>query len=240
MLLSKEDNTSPQTYEEMPDIDLSTNTETEVFDDIHSTNSISTLTDQIFSTLHDMTTHPSSTNNVETNLPLEQAKEDNGLEKINIISEIVGTYTNYTVTKTIGSSDIESTELSDDELFYLLNLGNKTQSNSKNHSILSQEAMDALNKLANVRTNEPKTSLEIAEDITTENSFELNITKPIVTEEDKLSTKAISSYNNNNHAGIPILTKIYNKAPQKFDDKVPTLKSSPEEDYADLSNETGN
>jgi len=48
----------------------------------------------------------------------------------------------------------------------------------------------------------------------------------MATEEAKLSTKATLPYGGNSHAGIPILTKIYNKAPQPFGEKVSSTEAA--------------
>jgi hypothetical protein len=155
-------------------------------------------------------------------------------------------FTNFTVTKVTASSTMqgkqppEDYEMSDDDVMHLLN-------ETRNHSIMSQEAMNTLSKYANVHTamssnNATKgsqNSVHNDEDKTsngpTENYVGENTTNIIATEQEKLTTKVILPHESSNHAGIPILTKIYNKAPQQFHEK----EASTEAGSPDLANATG-
>jgi len=141
-------------------------------------------------------------------------------------------FTNFTVTKVIGSSNLqskpppESFEMSDDDIIRLLNA-------TRNHSIMSQEVVNTLSKYANIHT--AISSNNITHDTrikvydnddndkirheTTENYIGEKITNVLATEEAKLSTTATLPHGSNSHAGIPILTKIYNKAPQPSGEK---------------------
>ena len=146
-------------------------------------------------------------------------------------------FTNFTVTKVTGSSNLqskpppESFEMSDDDIIRLLNA-------TRNHSIMSQEVVNTLSKYANIHTaissnnithdtrikvydNDDKLRHE-----TTENYFGEKITNVMATEEAKLSTKVTLPYGSASHAGIPILTKIYNKAPQLFGEQVSSTEAA--------------
>ena len=146
-------------------------------------------------------------------------------------------FTNFTVTKVTGSSNLpskqppESFEMSDDDIIRLLNA-------TRNHSIISQEVVNTLSKYANIHT--AISSNNITHDTrikayddddkihheTTENYVGEKITNVMATEEAKLSTKATLPYGSNSHAGIPILTKIYNKVPQLFGEKVSSTEAA--------------
>ncbi|XP_069689200.1 uncharacterized protein [Periplaneta americana] len=147
----------------------------------------------------------------------------------------------------------ENTEMSDDQVFHLLNVSNASSNQSRNYTIMSEEAVNALSMYANVHTNTPedKSADNVTEDSqnnvdsagamttnTTESYPGDKITKIIDTEEVKASTKIISLHSSNNHAGIPILTKIYNKIPQPFVEKETSWKTTNEEGSIDLSNST--
>ncbi|PNF26139.1 hypothetical protein B7P43_G04451, partial [Cryptotermes secundus] len=154
-------------------------------------------------------------------------------------------FTNFTVTKIKASSSIqdkrqpENSEMSAADIMHLMNA-------TRNHSIMSQEAVNTLSKYAHVHAaissnNVSKDSQnkgsndddKIIND-STENYAGEKITNFIDTEEAKLSTKAIFLHASNNHAGIPLLTKIYNKAPQQLGEK----ETSIEEGAPDLANAT--
>lgn len=155
-------------------------------------------------------------------------------------------FTNFTVTKVKASSSIqdkqqpENSEMSADDIMHLMNA-------TRNHSIMSQEAVNTLSKYANVHAaissnNVSKDSQskvyndedKIIND-STENYAGENITNFIDTEDAKLSTKAIFLHASNNHAGIPILTKIYNKVPQQLGEKEASIEAG----SPDLANATG-
>jgi hypothetical protein len=145
-------------------------------------------------------------------------------------------FTNFTVTKVTGSSNKqskpppESFEMSDEDIIRLLNA-------TRNHSIMSQEVVNTLSKYANIHT--AISSNNITQDTrikaydndkinheTTENYIGEKITNGVATEEAKLSTKATLPYGSNSQAGIPILTKIYNKVPQPLGEKVSNTKAA--------------
>ena len=146
-------------------------------------------------------------------------------------------FTNFTVTKITGSSNLqskpppESFEMSDDDIIRLLNA-------TRNHSIMSQEVVNTLSKYANIHTAISSnnithdTRVKVYDDDdkihheTTENYIGEKITNVLATEEGKLSTKATLPYGGNSHAGIPILTKIYNKAPQPSGEKVSSTEAA--------------
>jgi len=145
-------------------------------------------------------------------------------------------FTNFTVTKVTGSSNLpskpppESFEMSDDDIIRLLNA-------TRNHSIMSQEVVNTLSKYANIHTAISSnnithdTRIKVYDDDdkirheTTENYVGEKITNVMATEEAKLSTKATLPYGSNSHAGIPILTKIYNKAPQPYGEKLSSTEA---------------
>ena len=150
-------------------------------------------------------------------------------------------FTNFTVTKVTGSSNLqskpppESFEMSDDDIIRLLNA-------TRNHSIMSQEVVNTLSKYANIHTAISSnnmthdTRIKVNDDDdddddkirheTTENYIGEKITNVMATEEAKLSTIATLPYGSNSHAGIPILTKIYNKAPQLFGEKLSSTEAA--------------
>jgi len=147
-------------------------------------------------------------------------------------------FTNFTVTKVTGSSNLpskqppESFEMSDVDIIRLLNA-------TRNHSIMSQEVVNTLSKYANIHTAISSnnitrdTRIKFYDDDddkihheTTENYIGEKVTNVMATEEAKLSTKATLPYGSNSHAGIPILTKIYNKAPQPFGEKVSSTEAA--------------
>jgi hypothetical protein len=164
----------------------------------------------------------------------------------NTSSDALKIFGNFTATKVQTSSSMqdkrqpENFEMSADDIMHLLNA-------TRNHSIMSQEAVNTLSKYANVHTaistnnisrnshnniydDEDKTINDSTENYTGE-----KITNTVDTEEAKLSTKAILLHGSNIHAGIPILTKIYNKAPQQLDEKEATIEAG----SPDLTNATG-
>jgi hypothetical protein len=164
----------------------------------------------------------------------------------NTSSDALNMFENVTVTKVQTSSSMqdkrqpENFEMSADDIMYLLNA-------TRNHSIMSPEAVNTLSKYAIVHTaistnNISKNSQnniyddedKIIND-STENYTGEKITNTVDTEEAKLSTKTILLHGSNIHAGIPILTKIYNKAPQQLGEK----DESTEAGSPDLTNATG-
>lgn len=164
----------------------------------------------------------------------------------NTSSDALEIFTNFTVTKVKASSSMqdkrqpENFEMSAADIMHLMNA-------TRNHSIMSQEAVNTLSKYANVHAaissnNVSKDSQNNAYDDedkiindSTENYAGEKITNLIDTEETKLSTKAILLHASNNHAGIPILTKIYNKAPQQLGEKEASIEAG----SPDLANTTG-
>lgn len=189
------------------------------------------------------TTEEMSTALYEDSTPNEIYSPKDGLT--NTSNEALETFTNFTVTKVTASSSKQDKqppddfEMSDDDVMLLLSVTRK-------NSFMSEEAVNTLSKYANVHTaissnNVTKDSQNnIYEDHnkisnkTTESYVSDKITNNMA-EEAKLSTKAILLHGSNNHAGIPILTKIYNKAPQQFSEKQATT----EEGSPDLVNTAG-
>jgi hypothetical protein len=165
-------------------------------------------------------------------------------EVANTGNDTLEIFTNFTVTKVTASSNMQgkpppqSFDMSDDDIVRLLNV-------TRNHSIMSQEIVNTLSKYANIHTaisshnitQDTKVNVYNDEDRisheTTENYVGEKITNIMPTEEAKLSTKAILPHGSNSHAGIPILTKIYNKVPQPFGEKVSSTEAS------NLANSTG-
>ena len=186
--------------------------------------SIIQTTEEISSTLYDVPT------------PHEDisSTEDEVASTSNDTSEI---FTNFTVTKVTGSSNLqskpppESFEMSDYDIIRLLNA-------TRNHSIMSQEVVNTLSKYANIHTAISSnnithgTRIKVYDDDdkirheTTENYIGEKITNVLATEESKLSTKVTLPYGSNSYAGIPILTKIYNKAPQPFGEKLSSTEAT--------------
>jgi hypothetical protein len=166
----------------------------------------------------------------------------------NTNNEALEMFTNFTVTKVTASSSMQGKqppdefELSDDDVMLLLNATRK-------NNFMSQEAVNTLSKYANVHTaissnNATKHSqnkifdgddYDKTRNETTENYASDKKTSNTATEEAKLSTKATVLDGSNNPAGIPILTKIYNKAPLQFSEKHATTEAG----FPDLSNATG-
>jgi hypothetical protein len=194
-------------------------------------NTIFPTTEEMSSTLYDVLMPNQEFFSAED----EVAKTSNDTLKI---------YTNFTVTKVTASSNmqgkppLESFEISDVDIIRLL-------SATRNHSIMSQEVVNTLSKYANIHT--AVSSNNITQDTkinnyddgdkishaTTENYVGEKITNSMATEEANLSTKEIFPHGSNSHAGIPILTKIYNKVPQPFGEKVASTEA------ANLANATG-
>ncbi|PSN33951.1 hypothetical protein C0J52_19934 [Blattella germanica] len=208
--------------------------DSETYEDYH----ISTLayeedTEVPFTTKREIQSDELSTIDITTetiNIPVTEIENISSLNESNFFNESfevtkMSSGTNFTVTYL----SIPNKELSDDEVLNILNLGNATANNSRNISIVTPEAMNELSKFANIHTNEPLTTIDVTEnDVTTVNALREN-----VTEEEKLSTKTVLSFNNINHAGIPILTKIYNKVQQQSAEKSSNV------DINHIANDTG-
>jgi hypothetical protein len=166
-------------------------------------------------------------------------------EITNIRDEALEIFTNFTVTKITASNSMqgkqppEDFEMSDDDVMLLLNATRK-------NSFMSQEAVNTLSKYANIHTaisannitKDSQNNIYNDKDKTSNETTENYVSEKIIniaTEEEKLSTKGIMLHGSNNHAGIPILTKIYNKAPQQFSEKQATTEAG----STDVNNATG-